>query len=54
MHLAGALFKYLTTPIEVCIERDTKGFYEKIKQELLKNFTGIDSVFELQHQQACI
>ncbi len=36
----------LTTPLEVCIERDPKGFYKKIKAGSLKNFTGIDSVFE--------
>jgi len=37
---------YLTTPLEVCMKRDPKGFYKKIKEGHLKNFTGVDSVFE--------
>jgi adenylylsulfate kinase len=37
---------YLTTPLETCIERDTKGFYKKIEAGQLKNFTGVDSLFE--------
>lgn len=37
----------LTTPLEVCIQRDPKGFYKKIKDGNLKNFTGVDAVFEL-------
>jgi adenylylsulfate kinase len=36
----------LTTPLKVCMELDTKGFYKKIKDGKLKDFTGIDSVFE--------
>lgn len=38
---------HLTTPLEVCISRDPKGFYKKIKAGNLKNFTGVDSVFEV-------
>jgi adenylylsulfate kinase len=37
---------YLTTPIEVCMQRDPKGFYRKIKTGNVKNFSGVDSVFE--------
>jgi adenylylsulfate kinase len=37
---------YLTTPLDVCIKRDPKGFYKKVKAGNLKNFTGVDSVFE--------
>lgn len=36
----------LTTPLEVCKKRDPKGFYKKIKEGDLKDFTGVDSVFE--------
>ena len=37
---------YLTTPLTVCMKRDPKGFYQKIKDGQLKDFTGVDSVFE--------
>jgi bifunctional enzyme CysN/CysC len=34
------------TPIEVCMERDPKGLYEKARAGEIKNFTGIDSPYE--------
>jgi len=37
---------YVDTPIEVCEARDPKGLYAKARAGLIKNFTGIDSVFE--------
>ena len=37
---------YINAPIEVCEKRDTKGLYKKARQGLIKDFTGIDSVFE--------
>jgi adenylylsulfate kinase-like enzyme len=37
---------YINAPIEVCEQRDTKGLYKKARQGLIKNFTGIDSLFE--------
>jgi adenylylsulfate kinase len=37
---------YINAPIEVCEQRDTKGLYKKARQGLIKDFTGIDSVFE--------
>jgi adenylylsulfate kinase len=37
---------YLTTPLQVCIQRDPKGWYKKIANGEIKNFTGVDSVFE--------
>ena len=37
---------FMDTPIEVCEERDTKGLYKKARSGLIKNFTGIDSVYE--------
>lgn len=38
---------YLSTPISVCQERDTKGLYKKVKSGELKNFTGIDAPYEI-------
>lgn len=38
---------YLSTSIEACEKRDPKGLYAKVRSGELKNFTGIDSVFEV-------
>ena len=37
---------FVECPIEVCEERDVKGLYAKARSGEIKNFTGIDSVFE--------
>ena len=37
---------FVDTPIEVCMERDPKGLYEKARVGEIKNFTGIDSPYE--------
>jgi len=37
---------FVDTPIEVCMERDPKGLYEKAKAGEIVNFTGIDSPYE--------
>lgn len=37
---------FINTPIEVCEARDPKGLYHKARAGLVKNFTGIDSVYE--------
>lgn len=37
---------YLNTSIETCERRDPKGLYAKARSGELKNFTGIDGVFE--------
>lgn len=37
---------YLSTPLEVCMERDAKGLYSKVKQGLIKGFTGVDDPYE--------
>ena len=34
-------------PIEVCEQRDVKGLYQKARNGEIKNFTGIDSPFEV-------
>jgi bifunctional enzyme CysN/CysC len=38
---------FVDTPIEVCMGRDPKGLYEKAKAGAIKNFTGIDSPYEV-------
>jgi len=37
---------FVDTPIEVCIQRDPKGLYEKARAGAIKNFTGVDSPYE--------
>ena len=37
---------YLNTPIDICEKRDPKGLYKKARSGLIKDFTGIDSVYE--------
>jgi len=37
---------FVDTPIEVCMERDPKGLYEKARAGEIKNFTGLDSPYE--------
>tara|TARA_B100000029_G_C16982468_1_gene744189 strand:- start:10 stop:576 length:567 start_codon:yes stop_codon:yes gene_type:complete len=37
---------YLNTPIDICEKRDPKGLYRKARSGLIKDFTGIDSVYE--------
>jgi adenylylsulfate kinase len=37
---------FVNTSLEVCENRDVKGLYDKARQGIIKNFTGIDAVFE--------
>ena len=37
---------FVDTPLEVCMQRDPKGLYEKARAGTIKNFTGIDSPYE--------
>ena len=37
---------YVECPIEECARRDPKGIYEKARQGLIKNFTGISAPYE--------
>jgi len=41
---------FVDTPIEVCMQRDPKGLYQKAKAGTIKNFTGIDSPYEAPEQ----
>ena len=52
--LARGLFKdgdflevFVDTPISVCEQRDPKGLYAKVRSGSIKNFTGIDSPYEV-------
>jgi sulfate adenylyltransferase len=38
---------YVSTPVEVCEQRDRKGLYAKARQGLLKGFTGVDDPYEV-------
>jgi adenylylsulfate kinase len=38
---------FVSAPIEVCEQRDTKGLYARARRGEIRNFTGIDSPFEL-------
>ena len=37
---------FVDTPLRVCEDRDPKGLYKKARSGQLKNFTGIDSIYE--------
>jgi bifunctional enzyme CysN/CysC len=37
---------FVDTPIDVCMQRDPKGLYEKVRAGTIKNFTGVDSPYE--------
>ena len=47
--IIGLEFKliFLSTPLQVCIKRDPKGHYNKARQGLLENFTGISAQYEI-------
>lgn len=38
---------YISTPLEICEARDVKGLYVQARAGKIKNFTGIDSAFEI-------
>ncbi|WP_417517843.1 sulfate adenylyltransferase subunit CysN [Minwuia sp.] len=38
---------FVDTPLEICEQRDPKGLYKKARAGELKNFTGIDSDYEV-------
>lgn len=46
--IGAADFKevYVSTPIEVCEQRDVKGLYAKARRGEIKDFTGISAPFE--------
>jgi adenylylsulfate kinase len=38
---------YVNAPLEVCEQRDVKGLYKKARTGEIKNFTGIDDLYEI-------
>lgn len=38
---------FVSAPLNVCEQRDTKGLYAKARRGEIRNFTGIDSPFEI-------
>ena len=38
---------WVDTPLEICEKRDAKGLYKKARAGEIKNFTGIDSAYEV-------
>jgi len=42
----GFVLVHLSTPLEVCEERDRKGMYAKARAGILKEFTGISDPYE--------
>lgn len=38
---------YVATPLDVCEERDPKGLYKKARAGAIRQFTGIDSPYEV-------
>ena len=45
----GGLFVevYVSTPLEICKERDPKGLYKKAERGEIKGFTGVDDPYEV-------
>ena len=44
----GEFFEvFVSTSLEECEKRDPKGLYKKARSGELKNFTGIDSTYEI-------
>lgn len=41
---------FISTPLEVCEQRDTKGLYAKARRGEISNFTGINAPFEKPYQ----
>jgi len=37
---------YVKCPVDICIQRDVKGMYKKALAGEIKNFTGLDGVYE--------
>lgn len=38
---------FIDAPLEICEKRDSKGLYKKARNGEIKNFTGIDSPYEI-------
>ena len=45
---------FVSTPIEVCEERDIKGLYKKARQGEIKDFTGVNAPFDIPSNPAFV
>ena len=45
--LGGYILVYVSTPLEVCEQRDRKGLYAKARAGIIKEFTGISDPYEI-------
>jgi sulfate adenylyltransferase len=45
--LGGFILVYVSTPLEVCEQRDRKGLYAKARAGIIKDFTGISDPYEV-------
>ena len=45
---------YVNTPLSIAEDRDVKGLYKKARRGQLKNFTGIDSAYEVPENSECV
>ncbi len=45
-HYGGFIEVHVSTPLEICEQRDRKGLYAKARAGLIKEFTGIDDPYE--------
>lgn len=41
------ILTYVSAPLEVCEKRDPKGMYKKARAGQIKNFTGVDDVYQI-------
>jgi adenylylsulfate kinase len=46
-HCNNFIEVYLSTPLEICEQRDPKGLYKKARKGELRQFTGIDDPYEI-------
>lgn len=45
---------FIDTPLDICESRDPKGLYKKARDGEIKNFTGLDSAYEVPENPALI
>jgi len=43
---------FVNAPIDICEQRDTKGLYKQVREGKIREFTGIDSPFEMPENPA--
>ncbi|GAA1120044.1 adenylyl-sulfate kinase [Arthrobacter flavus] len=51
--VGGFLLVHVSTPMDICEQRDRKGLYAKARAGLIPEFTGIDSPYEVPQEPDC-